>query len=109
MLAFCKVYEWLKCNKLSLNTVKTEFMVFGTNNRLTQLDKSPVTTPYNLCFSNFEIKRVKHTKYLGLIVDNALTWEKHTEYISTKINRNIGIKEQRTFFQNHPSSLYIKP
>ena len=30
-------------------------------------------------------------KYLGLIVDDTLTWEKHIEYISTKINRNIGI------------------
>ena len=68
--AFCTVYEWLKCNKLSLNTMKTKFMVFGTNNKLNQSDKSPVTTPYTLCFHNFEIKRVKHTKYLGLIVDD---------------------------------------
>ena len=91
MPAFCKVYEWLKCDKLSLNTMKTEFMVFGTNNRLNQLDRSPVTTSYTLCFYNFEIKRVKHTKYLGLIVNDTLTWDKHMEYISTKINRNIGI------------------
>ena len=98
MPAFCKVYEWLKCNNLSLNTVKTEFMVFGTNNRLNQLDKSPVTTPYTLCFYNFEIKRVKHTKYLGLIVDDTLTWEKHIEYISTKINHNIGILKRTQNF-----------
>ena len=98
MPAFCKIYEWLKCNKLSLNTVKTEFMVFGTNNRLNQLDKSPVTTPYTLCFYNFEIKRVKHTKYLGLIVDDTLTWEKHIEYISTKINRNMGILKRTQNF-----------
>ena len=25
--ALCKVYNWLRCNKLSLNTVKTEFMI----------------------------------------------------------------------------------
>ena len=29
MQAFWKVYEWLKCNKLSLNTAKTVSMVFG--------------------------------------------------------------------------------
>ena len=86
-----KVYEWLKCNKFNLNTMKTEFMIFGTNNRLKQLDESPVTTPYTLCFYNFKIKTVKHTKYLGLIVNDTLTWGHHMEYISTKINRNIGI------------------
>ena len=58
--AFCRVYEWLKCKKLNLKTMKTELMIFGTNNRITQSDKSP----YTLCFHNFEIKRVKHTKYL---------------------------------------------
>ena len=51
-----------------------------------------------MCFYNFEIKRVKHTKYLGLIVDDTLTWEKHIEYISTKINRNIGILKRTQNF-----------
>ena len=64
--------------------MKTEFMIFGKNNRFTKLDKGPVTTPYTFCFYNFEIKRVKHTKYLGLIVDDTLTWDKHIEYIFTK-------------------------
>ena len=35
-----------------------------------QLGNSSATTPYTLCFHNFEIKKVKHTKYLGLIVDD---------------------------------------
>ena len=81
MPAFCKVYEWLKCNKLSLNTMKKELVIFGTNNRLNQLDKSPVTTPYTSCSYNFEIKRVKHMKYLGLILDDTLTWDKHRIYL----------------------------
>ena len=85
---FLRTRDYLK---LSLNTMKTDFMVFGTNDRLNQLDKSPVTTPYTLCFYNFEFKRVKHMKYLGLIVDDTLSWDKHKEYISTKINRNIGV------------------
>ena len=32
--AFEKVCEWLKSNKLSLNAVKTEFMIIGTPHRL---------------------------------------------------------------------------
>ena len=64
---------------------------FGTNNRLSQLDKGPVTTPCALCFNNFEIKRVKHTKYLELVVDDTLTWDRLIEYISIKIYRKIGV------------------
>ena len=100
--ACCKVYEWLKRNKLSLNTMKTEFMIFGTSNRLNQLDKCSVTTPYTLCFHNFEIKKVKHMKYFGLIVDDTLTWDRHIRYISTKINRNIGALRRTHIFQHHP-------
>ena len=38
-----------------------------------------------------EIRRVKSVKYLGMIVDDKLTWEKHIEFISRKMIRNIGI------------------
>ena len=89
--ASCKVYEWLKSKKLSLYTMKTEFMIYGTKNRLNQFNESPVASPYTLCFQNLEIKRAKHAKYLGLIVDDTLTRDKQIEYVSTKINRNIGV------------------
>ena len=39
ILAFSKVYKCLETNKLSLNAVKTEFMIMGTSQRLNQLDK----------------------------------------------------------------------
>ena len=87
-----------------------EFMIFGTNNRLNQLDISPMTTPYTLCFHNFEIKRVKHTKYLELIVDDTLTWDRHIEYISKQLIVILAFqKEHRTIFQDHPSSHCIRP
>ena len=35
--ALAKVCKWLKINKLSLNTVKTEFMLIGTSQHLNQL------------------------------------------------------------------------
>ena len=45
--AFSKVCKWLRNNKLSLNTVKTEFMI--TLQRLNQLDFSPESTPLCHC------------------------------------------------------------
>ena len=45
-----------------------------------------------------EIRRVKSVKYLGMIVDDKLTWEQHIEFISEKMVRNTGIlKRIRNF------------
>ena len=83
--AFCKVCEWLKCNKLSLNALKTEFVIMGTSQKLSNLDIDPSMTPFKLILNNYEIRRVKKTKYLGMIVDASLTWEDHIDYITLKL------------------------
>ena len=70
--AFAKVCEWLKNNKLSLNTVKTEFMILGTSQKLHQLDFDPSETPFKLLVHEHEIKRVRVVKCLGLMVDDCL-------------------------------------
>ena len=71
--AFSKVCKWLEMNKLSLNTVKTKFMIIGTSQHLNQLDKSPESTPYIIMIDGREIRRVKSVKYLCMIVDDKLT------------------------------------
>ena len=72
--ALRKVYNWLTCDKLSLNTVKTEFMIIGTANGLEKLDKCPVSTPYLISSGpDCHIRRVRCVKYLGIIVDDTLT------------------------------------
>ena len=87
--AFVKICEWLKMNKLALNVLKTKFMIIGTSQRLNILD-------------GCQIRRVKSVKYLGLIVDDTLTWAEHVDYISTKISKNIGIiKHVRRFLLWH--------
>ena len=57
--ALTKVYNWLRCNKLSLNTVKTEFMLIGTHQKLERFDHDPAATPYMISAgTDCEIKRV---------------------------------------------------
>ena len=96
--AFLKICDWLRSNKLSLNTLKTEFMVIGSQNKLNNMDSDPMTTPYLISMDGFTIKRTKVVKYLGLVVDDALTWSQHIDYISTKIAQGVGIlKRTRSF------------
>ena len=85
--AFSKICKWLRNNKLSLNTVKTEFMVIGTLQRFNQLDSSPESTPYAIVADDGqEVRRVKIAKYLGMMAD-----DKHVDHIFSKITRNISI------------------
>ena len=90
-------------NKLSLNTVKTEFMIIGTPKSIKKLDADPGSTPYMIVAADGSIiRRVKLVKSLGLIVDDTLTWSNHIEYISTKMKRGIGvIKKTSKYLDKH--------
>ena len=66
-------------------------MLIGTSQRLNQLDQNPESTPYAIVIDQKEVRRVKCVKYLGLIVDDKLTWSQHVDYISSRITRHIGI------------------
>ena len=84
--AFAKICRWRNTNKLSLNTVKTEFMIIGAPNSISKLDRDPSGTPCMIVgASDCRIRRVKLVRSLGLIVDDTLTWSDHIDYISTKI------------------------
>ena len=58
------IAEWLW--QLSLNTVKTEYMVVGQTNR--------IYGPLEVNINGGPVKRVKKVKYLGVTVDENLTW-----------------------------------
>ena len=44
--AFSKICRWFNMNKLSLHTIKTEFMIIGTPTSISKLDRDPSGTPY---------------------------------------------------------------
>ena len=83
---FLKICDWLQANKLSLNILKTEYMVIETEQMLTQMGSIP-----KIKIGNSYLKRVVKTKSLGLIIDDNLRWEEHIDYICSKTKRNIGI------------------
>ena len=60
---------------MSLNPKKCEFL------RITN-KKYPVTSNYFIDSS--PIKEVPHSKYLGVIIDNKLSWNPHIQHITTK-------------------------
>ena len=66
-LLFPNICDWLKCNKLSLDAIKSEFMIIGTVQKIKYQDLEPKTTPFIITTSNeIKIRKVKLVKYLGL-------------------------------------------
>ena len=64
--AFAKVCDWLRHNNLSLNAIKTEFMIIGSHHRVGRLDNTPESTPYIIQVGDVTIKSITKVKYLGL-------------------------------------------
>lgn len=82
-----KVSLWFKSNKLSLNAKKTKFSFFHATNKKQNV---PISLP-SLRIDNTEIKRDTVTKFLGILIDENLTWEYQIQNINTKICKSIGI------------------
>jgi hypothetical protein len=59
-------------------------MIFGPNNKK---DSHNI----NIQIEGTQLEVVQETKFLGVIVDNGLSWKKHIIYLSQKIAKSIGI------------------
>ena len=77
-----KVYNWLCCNKLSLNMEKSSYLKF-TNMKSNNI--------VHLKMANRLIDQKHTAKYLGVIIDDKLSWKPHIENINLKIRRGIGM------------------
>ena len=75
---------WLKVNKLSLNIDKTHFLIFKNRRKL--IDYEPI-----IMIDSKVINRVYSTKFLGVYVDDSLTWKCHIDHVCKKISKGIGI------------------
>ena len=76
--------DWLKANKLSLNILKTNYMIFGPNKKTRPPDQQ-------IMINDIQIERVKEAKFLGIIIEENLCWKNHMKHISLKLAKSIGI------------------
>ena len=77
-----KVDRWLCSNKLSLNINKSSFLIF-TNKKLSNI---PI-----ISIRSVPIKYVDCFKFLGIMVDNKLSYSNHVNNVCSKVNRCNGI------------------
>lgn len=77
-----KLKKWFDVNKLSLNLKKTKFMVFGNRK---------INESVALSIDGVDIERVFEFRFLGVIMDDKLSWKPHIAHIKRKICQNIFV------------------
>ena len=78
---------WFNANKLSLNVAKTKYSFFHS---LSHQDRIPLHLP-KLKINHQSIKRETAIQFLGVLLDENLTWRSHISCIENKISKNLGI------------------
>ena len=90
------IYDWLCDNKLSLNIPKTKFMIFHHKQR--RIDS---IIP-DLAINGNNIDHVPHFNFLGLTIDENLSFDPHIQKVSNKISRTLGtLNRLKRFLPQH--------
>ena len=80
-----KIINWLNANKLSINVSKTKLIVFKSKNK--KLNYQDIV----IKIQDKKIERVSETKFLGVVIDESLTWNTHIDIISKNIMKSAGL------------------
>ena len=75
-----KVHEWLIANKLTLNTDKSKYMIISKRKVITDDE-------FKLSLNDTLLERCHSYKYLGVFIDDKLSWEPHIDYVCQKISK----------------------
>ena len=67
-----------------------------------QITQETVKNKFDYELSNQVIQTVDKTKFLGIVIDQHLTWKSHIEFIAWKIPSAIGILCRILFFIYQP-------
>ena len=85
--------KWLCLNKLTMNIKKTKYITYSLSKR-TALQRDDLKVFLN----GATIEKVDTFKYLGIYIDEHLTWKPHMNKILSKIRGNLGVVRRISCF-----------
>ena len=88
-----EVTDWLTPNKLSLNISKTKYMLI-TNKHVS-------TKSFVINVNSNRIERTLTYKYLGVIVDEKLTWKDDCKQLCCTISKYVGVMYKVKHYVNN--------
>ena len=90
-----KVKKWCDINMLSINMGKTNFMIIKS---VRKRDMEISLNIRNSDGSSHALERKQCIKYLGVMIDESLTWKYHIAFVCSRISRNIGIISKLRYY-----------
>ena len=84
------VSTWLAANKLSLNVKKSNFLHFHHG----YSEKPSIKLKLN----GIDVEEKEVTKYLGVFIDNKLSWKTHIEHVKAKLSKGNGMISRVRYF-----------
>ena len=76
------IFNWFLSNRLCINVKKTQCMFFG-------FDKQRLCN--NILVHQCVINRVSHTKFLGVHIDDKLSWSYQIDYVCNQLSKSLGM------------------
>ena len=92
------IADWMAANRLSLNIDKTYALISS------KCDYNIILDP--IIFDSKFVDIVSEAKFLGVFVDNDLSFRKHISYVCNKLSKTVGILSKIKHFV--PLDIMIK-
>ena len=97
--AVSRFVQWCDQNYLELNVGKTKELLIDF--------RKSKNTPDPVTINNKEVERVESFKYLGVIIDNKLSWNQNTDSIVNKLNTRLYCLRKLNSFNVNSNILQI--
>ena len=82
-----KMKQYLEANFLHINVGKSKVIQFvSPNAKNIKIESSD----QKIKFGDFELEQVNSIKFLGIIIDSKLSWEKHIKFVTNKVRNSIS-------------------
>ena len=76
--------RWFRCNRLTLNLGKTEYVYFAGS-------RPPEVPPGGLVVGREQVRKVEGVRFLGVWIDAGLKWRGHIGQVGTKMRQLLGV------------------
>lgn len=63
--------------------------------------------PVQIIIDNVTIEKVKQNVFLGVVIDEKITWKPHISYLQTKVAKCVGIMRRASHALNHNALLIL--